>query len=236
MWPTEHSPLATVQSAPPEVAAPRTPFGAAATIVAGGGLAVIGAALRWFKVTLPSVGVFGRVQVINGLDLRAGKLAMAAGILAIVVGAAMFVMRGRVPGMSLAIAGLVAAAGATGFSLGRALTEKGTAIADRVAQVPPDQQEQVREALRRLFAVGAIRISVQAGLVVALIGGALAAGGSIFALARTAGGGETYPVEPLTAPGGFDVRGESSSMETAPLSEPPSEPPPEPSADPESAS
>jgi hypothetical protein len=236
MWPTEHSSLATAQSVPPDVAATRSPFGAAAAIAAGGGLAIIGAALRWFKVTLPPLGDVGRVQLINGLDLRAGKLTMAAGILAVLVGAAMFMVRGRVPSMSLAIAGLVAAAGASGFSLGRALTEKGTAIADRVAQVPPDEQEQVREALRRLFAVGAIRISVQAGLVVALIGGALAAGGSIFALARTAGGGGTYPVEPLTAPGGFDVRGESPSMETAPLSEPPSEPPPESSADPESAS
>jgi hypothetical protein len=171
--------------------------GPALAIAAGGVLAIAGAALSWFKLTVQlPLGQLNRTQTVNGLDLRSGKVVLAAGIVAILVGAAIFLVRERIGRMVLAIIGLMAGAAAFGLSLHQVVTEKARAVAERVALAPIDQQERVRQVLRRLLATGAIRISLRAGLVIALVGGAVAALGAIVALVGSAGGSPAYPESP----------------------------------------
>jgi hypothetical protein len=135
-------------------------------------------------------------QVVNGLDLRSGKVVLAAGIVAILVGAAIFLVKeDRVARMALSIIGLGAGATAFGLSFHQAVTEKARAVAERVALAPIDQQDRVRLALRRLFSTGAIQISTRPGLVIALVGGAVAALGAIVAVAQSAGGSPAHPEE-----------------------------------------
>jgi hypothetical protein len=152
---------------------------------------VIGAALDWFTLHGPAV----RRQIVNGLDLRSGKVVLAAGIVAILGGVAIFLMRDRVAQMALSIIGLSAGAAAFGLSLNQAVTEKARAVAERVALAPIDQQDRVREFFRLRFATGAIQISIRPGLVIALVGGAVAALGAIVAVAQSAGASPARPEE-----------------------------------------
>jgi hypothetical protein len=135
-------------------------------------------------------------QVVNGLHLRSGTVVLAAGIVSILVGAATFLVRDRVARMALSIIGLAAGAAAFGLSLHQAVTEKARAVAEQVALAPIDQQDRVRQLLRLRFGTGAIQISLRPGLVIALVGGAVAALGAIVAITQSAGGLSAQPEPP----------------------------------------
>ena len=168
-------------------------MGPAVAIAAGGVLAVVGAALDWFTFTF--AGPLGRMdrQVVNGIHLRSGKVVLAAGIVAILVGAAIFLVRERVAQLALSIIGLAAGAAAFGLSLHQAVTEKARAVAEQVALAPVDQQDRIRQLFRLRFATGAIEMSLRPGLVIALVGGAVAALGAIVAVTQSAGGRTALP-------------------------------------------
>ncbi len=153
-------------------------------LMLGGVLAVLGSALNWFRFSANLSGVGGATTTnsVKGLDGSDGVITLILGLVLVVVGVLLATVRARGSRLGLALGGLLAALVAGGIGIYDAATAKSRAISSAVGKVPLGQRVQIRALLDRLFASGVLKISLQIGIILLVIGAGIAVIGALVAL------------------------------------------------------
>jgi hypothetical protein len=139
--------------------------------------------------------------VATGIHTTDGKVALAGGILAALGGACALLARTRPTGTFAGTLSLLGGAAGAAAAVVFMATARSQTLDDAVSKFPPALQAGAREALQRLIAVGALRFSLGLGVVLALIGGAVAAIGAVVALvARGGAAPPTLTADPASQP------------------------------------
>ncbi len=226
--------------APPPTASPVP----AVLAILGGLLVVLGSFLTWFSVTADASALGGGSATISvtGMD-GDGTITLVAGIILVILGAVMFVMRGRnMTAISIiALLGGVVAALVAIYDISTAKSNATDSVASTIAaqsngRVSVDQARQVLTLVHFNISVGIGVILVAIAGIVGAVGGALGIRASRMA-ATPAGAvaGSPPPYAPPTEPGppmeSTPPVGSQPPMEPTPPVSPPVSPPAGPPAD-----
>src|SRR5205085_1687464 len=204
--------------------------------IVGGLLVILGSFLTWFSVTADASALGGGSATIsvNGMD-GDGTITLVAGIVLVILGIVMFVMRGRnLTAISIiALLGGVVAALVAVYDITTAKSNATDSVASTIAaqshgQVSADQARQVLTLVHFNISVGIGVILVAIAGVVGAIGGALGIRAS--RMAATPGGAVAVTPPPYASPPAetASAAGSPPPMEpTPPVDQPPPvEPPP----------
>ena len=203
--PTTPHPAPGLQTIHPvgRVSSDGPPVGAAVAVLVGGALTIAGSFLGWLRVTT-RLGLFqglSGARVATGIHTTDGKVALAGGIVAALGGAAVLTARTRTAGTVAGTLSLLAAAAGAAAAAVFMATARSQTLDDAVSKFPTALQAGARDALQRLIDVGALRFSLGLGVVLALIGGAVAAIGAVVALvARGGAAPPTLGADPASQP------------------------------------
>ena len=169
------------QPAPIEASPPAASPVASVLAILGGLLVILGSFLTWFSVTADASALGGRSVTIsvNGMD-GDGTITLVTGIVLVILGGVMFVMRGRnVTAISIIalLAGVVAAIVAI-YDITTAKSNATDSVAQTIAdqsngQVSVDQARQVLTLVHFNISVGIGVILVAVAGIVGAVGGAL---------------------------------------------------------------
>jgi len=222
------------QPEPIEASPPTASPVAAVLTVLGGLLVILGSFLTWFSVTADASALGGGSATIDvkGMD-GDGTITLIAGIVLVILGVVMFVMRGRnMTAVSIiALLGGVVAALVAIYDITTAKSNASDSVAQTIAsqsggQVSVDQARQVLQLVHFDISVGIGVILVAVAGVVGAIGGVLGIRASRMAATP---GGDVAASPPYGSPAM-----ESSAEPAAPMEPPmetPVEPPPPPATD-----
>jgi hypothetical protein len=216
------------QPAPIEAPPPTASPVAAVLAILGGLLVILGSFLTWFSVTADASALGGGSATISvtGMD-GDGTITLIAGIVLVILGGVMFVMRGRnLTAISIiALLGGVVAALVAIYDISTAKSNATDSVAQTIAsqsngRVSVDQARQVLSLVHFDISVGIGVILVAVAGIVGAVGGALGIRASRMA-ATPAGAVAASPppyAPPPVEPG--------PPMESTPPAGPPAGPPP----------
>lgn len=170
-------------------------------VLAGGALTAVGSLLSWFEVRadLSSIGQPVQTESVKGLDTSDGGILIWVGVGLVVLGVALLFLRQRGGRIGLSVLALLAGAFAGGVGLYDALTPKTQAIDEASKGLSGVGVQQAKQFLEGLFDDGILKITVQIGLWLVVVGGAVALIGALVGLFMRS----RVPVAPAAAPTGF---------------------------------
>ncbi|MFL5737968.1 MAG: hypothetical protein ACJ76P_11610 [Actinomycetota bacterium] len=225
------------QPEPIEASPPTASPVAAVLTVIGGLLAILGSFLTWFSVTADASALGGGSATIavKGMD-GDGTITLIAGIVLVILGGVMFVMRGRnITAVSIiALLGGVVAALVAIYDITTAKSNASDSVAQTIAsqsggKVSVDQARQVLQLVHFDISVGVGVILVAVAGVIGAIGGALGIRAS--RMAATPGGAVAVAPPPYAPPAVESSAEAAGPMEPSAEPAPPMEPPPPPATD-----
>lgn len=195
--------------------------------IVAGAVALVASLLVWVKIRL-NLSQFGLGVVersFAGKSSSDGKIVLGIGIVLIVIGLLTWMAKGRRAGIGLGVLAVLGGLVAGGFGLYDALTAKSQVIdkfldaaANALAKSAGVSATQARAVYQQLVDQGLINVSVQIGLWLTVVAGAL---GVIGGLVHIVGGSKS--AEPV---GGIPAALAPSPDATLPM--PPAPPPPPP--------
>lgn len=186
----------------------------------GGVLAVVGSVIGWFRV-VSNLGQSTN-RVVTGLSGPDGKITLTIGI--ILVGLAVLLLIGRTRVAQVAAAAVASLGGAVAIAktVYDMTTARSQSISGALKSIPVVERALFRRALERAFDLGILRITIEAGIVLVLVGGVLALVGGVLAL---------LTAWPAASPAGWrpvDSGARSATQPDAPRQPGPFPPPPVP--------
>ncbi len=174
-----------------ETAAPRVRPGLTELfVVLGGGAAVAGSFLEWFRVhyALRSLGLVARSVTQKGIDGPDGKITLIAGAVVVLMGLLMFLWTSGSQRIAMGVVALLAGLSAAGLSGYDAMTPRQRFIdaqAPELAGKVNIPLAMAQRLYRGLFNSGSVRISLAFGVFVVIAGGAVAAIAAGVALSKS---------------------------------------------------
>lgn len=193
-------------------------------VLVGGALAGVGALLPWLKVSAAGTSV-----TVSGIKDWGGQLVGLAGLAMVLRGVMAFASRSPRRSFSLLILAGVSAIAAAGVSLYDLLTYRTQTINAGVdyAVQHGASASQARSQIVAALNQGAIHLSVQIGLVMAIAGGLLGLAGVVMVFVRSRSvRGHSDPVPMAGTPAGAIASPAWTTSGPIPAAPPPPPPPP----------
>jgi hypothetical protein len=190
-------------------------------MIVGAAAVVIGSVLPWFtlRVDTSSFGGAGvRNATADGLDTSHGPIFIVIAVVVAALGAVAVVTAARGTRTGVSIVAALGALVVLAIAIHDAATPKSALLDEVSREIGAAGAAAVRRFIEGMFDRGVVQIDVEAGLVVVIVGAAVALIGSVLAAATAA----SAPAEPAAGP----VSGSTAAAGTASIPPiPPATPP-----------
>jgi hypothetical protein len=159
-------------------------------VILGGGVAVIGSFLEWFRVDIGArpLGLIAQTVTSKGFDGSDGKITLMASAVTVLLGVLMFLRTAGGRRVALGVAALLGGLSTAALSGYDAATPQQRFIdanAPELARRAHISLAMAERLYRGLFNSGAVKISSAAGIFVVIAGGSVAALAAMFALGKS---------------------------------------------------